>query len=368
MTARRRPTSILFASLCVTALVGGCGDATDAAASRPLWVSPPPPAASVSPAVAPSPAPVPSAAAELTLAFGGDVHFTGRTAALLRDPAGAFGPVAEVLSAADLAVVNLETAITERGTPEPKTYVFRAPATAYEALRGAGIDAVSLANNHALDYGRIGLTDTLDSAEKAGFPTFGAGRDIKQAYAPHIVEVRGTRIALLGFSQIRDLAANWAAGDNRSGIAMAWDSDRALAAVAEARQRADLVIVFNHWGQEGDSCPSADQKRFAGKLADAGVDLIIGAHAHVLQGDGWLGKTYVAYGLGNFLWYGTSRSTETGVLRLTTRGRTVLKSELVPAVVSATGQPVPLTGAAANRVSDRFASLRRCAGLTDRPS
>ena len=286
-----------------------------------------------------------------------------RTAALLKNPATAFGPITPVLSGADVTIVNLETAITTRGTPEPKEFHFRTVPKALDAIKAAGIDAVSLANNHTLDYGQVGLADTLDAVSAAGVPTFGAGRNAASAYAPWITTVRGVKIAVLGFSQIFTLAGTWAATDTRPGIAMAHDLARATAAVAAARQHADLVVVFNHWGTEGDGCPNAIQKTFASKIAAAGADLIIGAHAHVLQGSGWLGRTYVAYGMGNFLWYGTSHSTETGVLKLTVRGRLVSKQEFLPAVVSGTGQPILLTGAAATRVNQRYAGLRACAGL-----
>lgn len=340
----------------VVCLAAGCGDDPS-----PPTTSPSPPA--TAPTSAP-PSPTPSP--EVTLAFGGDVHFTGRTARLLREPAKAFGDAIPLLSNADLTIVNLETAVTTRGKPEPKQYHFRAPTSTYAALRGAGIDAVSLANNHALDYGQTGLLDTLDSAKREAYPVFGAGRNATEAHRPWTTEVRGVRVAVLGFSQIRTLASTWAARDDRPGIAMAWDVPRATAAVAAARRDADLVIVYNHWGQEGNECPTADQKRFAGKLAAAGADIIVGTHAHTLQGDGWLAGTYVAYGLGNFLWYGDSASTQTGVLRLAVRGRQVVRNEFVPAIVSGTGQPEPLTGAAAKRQRDRFAALRECTGLTGR--
>ena len=312
--------------------------------------------------------PSPTATPELTLAFAGDVHFMDRTAALLRNPATAFGPITATLAGADLTIVNLETAITSRGTPEPKTYHFRTTPKALDAVKAAGIDAVSLANNHALDYGRVGLADTLDAMKAADFPAFGAGRDATAAYAAWITDVRGVRVAVLGFSQVNELAGPWAAKDDRPGIAMAHDVARATAAVAEARKHADLVIVFNHWGDEGNGCPTGTQKSFAGKLSAAGADLIVGAHAHTLQGAGWLNHTYVAYGLGNFLWYGTSHSTETGVLRLTVRGRSVVKQEFVPAVISGSGQPVPLAGAAAVKLGQRFSGLRGCAGLAEEPN
>ena len=96
------------------------------------------------------------------------MHFAGRTLSLLADPATAFGPIARTLSAADLAMVNLETAVTRRGTPAPKQFHFRAPPSAVAAVRAAGVDVVSLANNHVLDYGQVGLADTLHAARVAG--------------------------------------------------------------------------------------------------------------------------------------------------------------------------------------------------------
>jgi poly-gamma-glutamate capsule biosynthesis protein CapA/YwtB (metallophosphatase superfamily) len=306
-------------------------------------------------------------AGEFTLVVAGDVHFIDRTAKLLAEPATAFGPIAEVLRAADLTMVNLETAVTNRGVPEPKEFHFRTSPFAFNALSAAGIDAVTLANNHTLDYGRVGLLDTLDAAQHANFPVFGAGRNAAEAYAPWMTTVRGVRVAALGFMQVHELEVPWAAQDNRPGIAEAFDVTRALAAVHAARERADLVIVFNHWGTQGVACPNAEQKTFAQKLSAAGADIIVGSHAHVLQGSGWLGEKFIAYGMANFLWWGNSYSTETGVLRLTVRGRTVVKSEFLPAVVSNTGQPTLLTGAAADALGSRYAGLRGCAGLSSAP-
>ncbi|MDG6102625.1 CapA family protein [Dactylosporangium aurantiacum] len=342
----------------VPLLLAGCSAASSSApASAPSPSSASAATASASAAASPPPA-------DLTLVFAGDVHFMDRTAKLLKDPATAFGPVAAQLSAADLTIVNLETAITSRGAEEPKTYHFRTTPVAIDALKAAGIDAVSIANNHTLDYGRTGLLDTLDALRSARYPAFGAGANTDEAYRPWLTEVRGVKIAVLGFSQVGELSSSWAPGPDKPGIAMAFDTQRAVAAVTEARRRADLVIVFNHWGDEGNSCPNAAQKTFAAKLSTAGADLIIGAHAHTLQGSGQLGRTFVAYGLGNFLWYGPSKSTETGLLRLTVRDRAVTKREFLPAVVSDTGRPTLLTGAAATRLSQRYAGLSTCAGLT----
>lgn len=353
-TSQHRWRAGLGALVAVAAL-GGCAPAAEPAPA-PAWRA----------AQTPTPAPASSSAApaDITLAFGGDVHFTGRTLALLDNPATAFGGVASVLQGADLALVNLETAVTDRGTAQPKQYLFRAPASAYTALRAAGVDAASIANNHTLDYGQVGLVDTLQSARAAGMPVFGAGRNAAQAYAPWLATVRGVRVAVLGMSQVHELAQEWAATDSRPGIAMAFDTSRAVAAVRAARRQADLVIVFMHWGVEGSSCPSGEMRSFAARMAGAGADIVLGAHAHTLLAGGWLGRTYVHYGLGNFLWYSSSHSTGSGVLRLTVRGRAVIRNEFLPAVVSATGQPVLLSGAAAQQARDRVARAQRCTGLS----
>jgi len=308
--------------------------------------------------------------AEITLAFAGDVHFAERTTKLLDDPKSAFGPIAEVLSAADLAVVNLETAVSTRGTAEPKKYHFQAPAGAYDAVKAAGVDLASQGNNHALDYGPVALADSLASAKKAGMPVVGAGPHATAAFAPWITEAGGMKIAFLGMSQVHELEASWAATDTRAGVAHVRTRERALAAVRDAKRAADFVVVFMHWGKEGSDCPTDEMRTLATQLSEAGADLITGTHAHLLLGDGWLGKTYVGYGLGNFLWWwNDAYSNDTGVLRVTLRDKKIVRTEFVPAYISRdTGQPLPVTGAEADRITAKFAALRKCTGLADQPA
>ncbi|MER7419423.1 CapA family protein [Micromonospora peucetia] len=308
--------------------------------------------------------------AEITLAFAGDVHFAGRTAGLLAAPTTAFGPISSTLSAADLTMVNLETAVTTRGTPEPKQFLFRAPASTYDAVKAAGVDVVSIANNHTLDYGREGLADTVNAARAAGVPAVGAGVDAAAAYAPWITRVNGTRIAFLAFSQVDELWSEWRATENRAGIAMTRDLPRAVAAVRAARQRADVVVVYVHWGTEGDACPPTDARAFADEVARAGADIVVGTHAHLLLGDGWIGRTFVQYGLGNFLWWrDDAYSNDTGVLRVTLRGAEIVETELVPALISRrTGQPQLADGQDATRIIREYADLRGCTGLAASPT
>jgi poly-gamma-glutamate synthesis protein (capsule biosynthesis protein) len=308
------------------------------------------------------------AAGSITLAFAGDVNFAGRTARLLDDPATAFGPIAAVLRSASFAAVNLETAITGGGTPQPKTYHFRAPPAAFTALRDAGIGLVTMANNHVLDYGPAGLADTLAAARDARFPYVGIGTSAAAAWAPYVRTVNGVRFAVVGVSQVTELASSWVAAPGRPGEANAIDLPRTLAAVRAARRLAPVVIVFMHWGTEGQACPDQAQLALAPKLAAAGASIIIGAHAHMLQGSGWLGRTFIAYGLGNFLWWERSYSTATGVLELTIHPHAPLTTRFIPAIVSGTGQPIADRGAAARRAAAHYASLRACAQLAPRPA
>ena len=122
-----------------------------------------------------------------------------------------------------------------------------------------------------------------------------------------------------------------------------------------------------HWGTEGQACPDPGQLSLAPRVAAAGASIIIGAHAHMLQGSGWLGHTFVAYGMGNFLWWERSYSTSTGVLELTLHPRAPLTARFVPAVVSRTGLLVVPRGGPARRAATHYASLRACTGLARRP-
>jgi hypothetical protein len=329
---------------------------------------------SIAPTIAPaSIAPTPPAPASgsgpqaLTLAFGGDVHFAGEDAQrLATDPTTAIGPIAETLRSADLAMVNLETAITTGGTPAVKAFTFRAPATAFDALRSAGIDVVTMANNHGEDYGPVGLQDTLSAAAAAAFPVVGIGQTEDDAFAPYQVTVKGQRVAVIGATQVLDakLMYAWSARGDKPGLASAYNVPRLVRAVREARATSDLVVVYLHWGHELASCPASAQRDIARQLVDAGADSVVGSHAHVQLGAGRLGSGYVDYGLGNFVFYvyGSSAVTRSGVLLLTVTGRRVTAQQWVPAQITG-GIPVPLTGAAAAERLEQWQDLRTCAGL-----
>jgi poly-gamma-glutamate synthesis protein (capsule biosynthesis protein) len=302
----------------------------------------------------------------VVLAFGGDVHFEGVIESeLRRTPKLVLASISRVLKPADLAVVNLETAVTVRGTPASKAFVFRAPATAFAALRAGGVDVASLANNHGLDYGEQGLRDSLAAARRYRFPVVGAGLNDAQAYRPFRATIRGRRIAVIGATQVLDdhLISSWSAGRGKPGLASAKDVPRLLRAVRAARASSDTVVVFLHWGIELDQCPSTVQRTLARQLVGAGADVIVGGHAHRVQGAGRMGRALVGYGLGNFVWYGTSElSTQTGVLLVTVDGRRVLKYRWEPARI-VSGTPRPLRAAERRAEIANWRALRGCTGL-----
>lgn len=302
----------------------------------------------------------------VTFAFGGDVAFLSANAErLAADPSSVMALVAPTLSAADLAVVNLETAVTEGGTPAPKQFTFRAPPTAFEALAAAGVDVASIANNHGLDYGVEGLEDTLDSATAAGFAVIGGGRTEDEAYEPFRTTVNGQRIAVIGATQVLDdgLIEDWTAEGAEPGLASAKRVDRLVEEVEAAREDSDTVVVFLHWGVEQQQCPTENQMDLADELVQAGADIVVGGHAHVLQGAGMLGDAFVAYGLGNFTFMErTPASVHTGVLEVTATGRRIDGYRFLPGVL-VNGEHTPLEGDEAAVAEESWEALRDCTDL-----
>ena len=326
-------------------------------------------------ASAPAPQPAdraaPDEAAGFTIAFAGDVNFSERTAdRLAADPRTAFGVAAAGLAVADLTVVNLETAITTGGEPEPKSYTFRAPPSAFTALEAAGIDVASMANNHGADYGSVGLQDTLAAIGASQFPVIGIGADETAALAPFRTTIDGTELAIFAASAVHDhTLATWTASSTEPGIASAFDP-RLAEAVHSAAVDGSTVIVFLHWGTEYDSCPDGDQEQLATELAEAGAAAVIGTHAHVLQGAGWRADgVYVAYGLSNYLWWRSfgNEQDDNGVLTLTFEGTKVTAASFAPSHLDDTGVPVPAVGAVADRINADWERVRECTDLTPAP-
>ncbi|MFF2073963.1 CapA family protein [Kitasatospora sp. NPDC058162] len=369
----------VFVGLTAVAACGPDDPALHSAATAPSAAAPPagtaPATTGTAPAAAPTKGGAPRPDGTITVAFAGDVHFEGRTQSRLsvQPPEQALGPISRTLADADLSVLNLETAITGRGAPEPKTYTFRTAPKALSVLKDSGVDVVSMANNHAVDFGADGLADTLAAKDSSPIPVLGVGHNAKEAYAPYLTTVRGVKVAVVAASQVEDITnQKWRAGANKPGIASALDVPALVSAVQAAKQQAPVVLVYLHWGEEGKACPTGAQTAVAKKLAAVGASAVVGTHAHTMVGSGMLGNTYIGYGFGNFLWYGTSNyafSNETGVTTLTLAADGKVTGEaFAPATIDDKGIPQPVTGAAAEAALKRRDGLRGCAGLTPPPA
>jgi poly-gamma-glutamate capsule biosynthesis protein CapA/YwtB (metallophosphatase superfamily) len=310
----------------------------------------------------------------ITLAFGGDVHFEGAVGLRLTDdPANALGnTVGQLLSGAQVRMVNLESALTD-GTcpqPQPKPYIFTTSPTALTALRNATVTVVSQANDHAVDCGQAGLAQGLAAAQAAAFPVVGVGANATEAFAPYRTKVDGERIAIIAATQViaPNLTSTWTATSSQGGVAAALNPTELVRAVQTARRTSDTVVVYLHWGAETVACPDPQQEPLAQQLVKAGADIVVGTGAHVLLGAGYLGDAYVDYGLGNFAFYdNTAPETDSGVLLLTVEGRHILGSLFRPATIVA-GLPEPLTGTPATTAQQSWLAARACTGLSATPA
>lgn len=310
----------------------------------------------------------------ITLAFGGDVHFEGPLAArLAADPATTFGGTIEsLLSGSDLSMTNFESALVDGACPDPqaKQFVFSAPPAALTAFKAARVTLVTEANNHGEDCGPAGLAQSLAIAKAAHYPVIGIGLDAAQAFAPYKTTINGQRIAVIAATEVidTDLISSWTATATQPGLASAYQEAELVAAVQRARKVSDTVIVYLHWGTEAQTCPNSVQIPLARQLVKAGADIVVGAHAHVQLGAGYLGTAFVDYGLGNLAFYDTTApETYSGALHITITGRHVDSYSWRPALIS-DSLPVPDTGAAAASAVERWDGLRGCTNLTKAPS
>jgi len=235
----------------------------------------------------------------------GDVML-GRTIGDMIEAQGHEAPfqfTADTLRSADVTVGNLESPISARGTPEEKTYAFRAPLAAAKSLGYGGFNLVNLANNHILDYGPLALADTLDSLAAQGIDSVGAGMNAWEAHAPVMIEVNGLRLAFLGYLDIPPATydyRSWEAGLNQPGVAWAHE-EHVQQGVTAAKAQADIVIIFVHNGYELVQQVASQQQKIAHLAIDSGASLVIGSHPHILQRVERYQDGLIAYSMGNFV-------------------------------------------------------------------
>jgi poly-gamma-glutamate synthesis protein (capsule biosynthesis protein) len=311
-----------------------------------------------------------------TFSFGGDVHFPAGTTLgdrLADDPTTALGPtVPQLLSGVNLSMVNFESALTDGTCPDTqsKQFVFYAPPSAVTAFKVAGVTLITEANNHGEDCGAAGLQMALSTRATTGYPIIGIGQNAAEAFTPYRTTINGQRIAIIGATQVidSDLQTAWTATTTQPGLASAYDVSDLVAAVEAARKVSDTVIVYLHWGTELDACPNPLQEPLAEALVKAGADIIVGTHAHVLLGAGYIGSAFVDYGLGNFAFYDNSPpENASGSLIITTTGRRIDQVTWRPAVI-VNDLPQPLSGAAAATALASWNQDRACTNATATPT
>lgn len=240
----------------------------------------------------------------VTLVFAGDVLLDSRTAPNY-DASGATGLLDEtmlnLLTQADLTVVNQEFPFSTRGTPaEDKQYTFRVDPSYSGALQDMGIDLVTLANNHSLDYGKEALQDTFQTLDAAGIRYAGAGDSEERASALQTFEVQGKTFGFLAASRVIPVTG-WNVANEQPGVFCTYDDTALVKQIQAARSQCDFLTVYVHWGKEHTTELTEHQRDLAKAYEEAGADLVVGSHPHVLQGIAYEGDMPVFYSLGNFI-------------------------------------------------------------------
>ena len=208
-----------------------------------------------------------------------------------------FLKVADYLKEADILFGNLESLISDKGENVGSIYSFRANPEAIEGLIYAGFDIISVANNHIFDYGREAMEDSFQRLKEAGIDYVGGGFNEREAHSPIVKEIAGTKIAFLAYTNLG--TPYWSAKGEQSGIA--WLNEKITEDIKMAKEKANIVIVSMHFGEEYQSEPTSNQKYFAHLAIDSDADLVVGHHSHLVQPIEKYNQGYIAYSLGNFI-------------------------------------------------------------------
>lgn len=238
-------------------------------------------------------------ATPVSLVFAGDIVLDDSAGEMIRRGEDPFASFASVFQGADIRLGNLECVIATTGSAGDKNFTFRAHPRALPILK-RHFDALALANNHSGDFGREAFAEMLGLLKQSDMGQFGGGHNLSEAHTPLIIERKGLRIALLGYSEF--MPRSFEADYNAPGVA--WSEDEQVVAdIKKARTvyRADLVIPVMHWGWENELTSNARQRQLARTMVDAGADAVIGGHPHVTQEiEHYQGKPII-YSVGNFV-------------------------------------------------------------------
>lgn len=366
----RRRRALIALAVAGTLVVAGSAAALLAGGSRTPQVAAKPsaPEAESSASVeATASAPEPSLPATITIAAVGDMQFDRQVKQLISTAGGSapLAAVAERLATADIAVGNLESPLSSRGTRKPdKDYTFQGDPRGVEGLALAGFDFLALGNNHMLDCGDDALADTLAALNERGIGHAGAGMNKAEAWTPAVRDVNGTTVAFLSFSHI--LPSGFIATDSASGIARGrGNMDEVAAAIRSAKEQYDFVIVSFHWGVEYQDDCNGDQVTDAHRAVDAGADMVLSHHPHVIQAVEYYQGKLIAYSLGDFVFDHYSRKTgEAFILEADLGPSGVANVRVVPVYLNGHGKPEYVSGAEATAILERLRAISAKRGTT----
>lgn len=250
----------------------------------------------------------------VTLLFAGDVYFSNYVQNAYNRAGGISGVlddgIRQEIADADIFMVNQEFPFTDRGEKVPdKQFNFRVSPQWVSALKEMDVDLVTLANNHILDYGQQGLLDSCDTLNEAGIAYVGGGKDLDEAKKLVTMEAGGRTIGFLGTSRVY-MDGSWAAGAGHPGVFSTYDPSLAIEEIKKAKEQCDYLVVYVHWGIERNTEPESYQRNMGQAYIDAGADLVVGSHPHVLQPVETYKDKTIAYSLGNFVFGSSIPSTE----------------------------------------------------------
>lgn len=271
----------------------------------------------------------------VTLLFAGDLFLTDILQEKYDKNGASAAAAPELLSvtrSADIFMLNQEFPFGTTGEAvEDKEYTFRVDPKYVSLLPELGVDVVTLANNHMLDYGRGPLKETLEALDEAGILHVGAGQNLEEASALKTIEAGGWTIGFLGATRVIP-EHSWTASRSNSGLFTTYDPTKLLGEIQAAKQQFDYVVVYVHWGIERNTEPEEYQKSLARQYIDAGADAVIGAHPHVLQGIEYYQGKPIFYSLGNFIFANRTYETMMAELTITDDGTEV---RVIPCVSTA---------------------------------
>lgn len=233
------------------------------------------------------------------------------------------------VSSSDLFFLNNEFTFSNRGAPlNGKYYTFRTDPSRVNILKELGVDVVSLSNNHIYDFGPDALSDTLTTLRNSDIPYFGGGNNINEARKPVYFIVNGIKIAFVGASRAEKIRYTPQASESSPGILLAYNDAEYLDVIKQAKKYSDYVIAYIHWGTEDSHTVTDYQKSMGHAFIDAGADIVVGGHPHVLQGIEYYNNKPILYSLGDF-WF-NNETKETGVINIDINANGLMNTSFLP--------------------------------------